>query len=98
KYSCSGSLLILTKGSTAIDGLSGSGSGCSAAPTRAPRASLPRTRGRVRVGAFRSHPVDPDGPCDVLEALLADVFEGEVEAARRILLDAGRDADAARLG
>jgi len=26
KYSCSGSLLILAKGSTAIDGLSGSGS------------------------------------------------------------------------
>jgi hypothetical protein len=50
------------------------------------------------VGAFRSHPVDPDGPCDVLEALLADVFEGEVEAARRILLYTRRDADAARLG
>src|SRR6266446_946777 len=38
KYSCSGSPLILAKGNTAIDGLSGSGSaGGSAAPTRAPR-------------------------------------------------------------
>src|SRR5690348_7879188 len=37
KYSCSGSPLRLAKGSTAIDGLSGSASGA-AAPTRAPSA------------------------------------------------------------
>ena len=38
KYSCSGSPLIFWKGRTAIDGLSGSGSAGSAAPTHAPRA------------------------------------------------------------
>src|SRR6266446_1107243 len=38
KYSCSGSPLILAKGSTAIDGFSGRArAGGSAAPTRAPR-------------------------------------------------------------
>jgi hypothetical protein len=36
KYSCSGSPLMFVKGNTAIDGLSGSGG--SAAPTRAPSA------------------------------------------------------------
>src|SRR5579864_5819731 len=35
---------------------------------------------------------------DVLEALLADVLEGEVEAAGGVFLDAGRDADATGLG
>jgi hypothetical protein len=50
------------------------------------------------VGEGSADPVCPDGPRDILERLLAHVFEGEVEAARRILLDAGRDADAARLG
>jgi hypothetical protein len=49
-------------------------------------------RGRAREGAFQSHPIDPDGSRDVLERLLADVFEGEVEAPRGILLNAGRDA------
>src|SRR5207245_766734 len=71
---------------------------------RAARASLPSpdlirgSRGRVRVGVFRSHSVHPNGPSDVLERLLAHVFEGEVELARRILPNAGRDANAARLG
>src|SRR5215472_7303249 len=46
----------------------------------------------------RSDAIYPDGPSDVLELLLADVFEGEIETARRVLLDAGRHADAARLG
>jgi hypothetical protein len=47
---------------------------------------------------LRTHPIDADRPRDVLERLLADVFEGEVEAARRVLLNTRRDADAARLG
>src|SRR5216683_1332359 len=65
KYSCSGSPLMLAKGSTAIDGLSGSDSaGGSAARTRAPpgqarglrltpRASLPRDP-RVKPGEGRA--------------------------------------------
>jgi hypothetical protein len=55
-------------------------------------------RGRVREGAFRSHAVCPDGPRDVFERLLAHVFESEVEAARRIFLNARGDTDTARLG
>src|SRR6187200_3684596 len=34
KYSCSGSLLIFTKGKTTMEGLSGSGSACGAAVLR----------------------------------------------------------------
>src|SRR6266851_8229520 len=37
-------------------------------------------------------------PCDILEGLLAHVFEGEVELASGVFLHARRDADAARLG
>ena len=55
-------------------------------------------RGRVGEGASRSHPINTDGPGDVLQRLLAHVFEGEVEARRRILLDAGRYANPTRLG
>ncbi len=35
---------------------------------------------------------------DVFQALLAEIVEGEVEAAGGVFLDAGRDADAAGLG
>ena len=91
KYSCSGSPLILAKGSTAIDGLSGSSADAGQLP---PRGSGRRRR---RVGEV-THAVDPHWPRDVLELLLADVFEGEVEPARGILLHARRDADPAGLG
>jgi len=50
------------------------------------------------VGEGRVDAIDAHQASDVLERLLADVFEGKVEAARDILLDAPRDADAARLG
>jgi hypothetical protein len=62
KYSCPGSPLILAKGRTAIDGLSGSANaGGSATPhPRAARASLPRMRGRVRVAAYHSQPINKD--------------------------------------
>jgi hypothetical protein len=63
-----------------------------------PHPSLPRRRGRVREGAFRSDAEGADGPRDVLELLLADVFEGEVEPACRILLHPRRYADPAGLG
>ena len=67
KYSCSGSPLILAKGSTAIDGLSGSGSGV----------------GRPCLGLFgpagAGSAVDPHRPRDVLDLLLAQILEGEIE-------------------
>src|SRR6516225_1966023 len=83
KYSCSGSPLMLANGSTAIDGLSG-GEG------RNSLVSMPSRR--------LSHSVCPDRPRDILERLLAHVFEGDIETACGILLNAGRDADAAWLG
>ena len=97
KYSCSGSPLILANGSTAIDGLSGSGS--SAAPhPRVTRASLSRLRGRVREGAFRPHPVGADRAGNILQCLVAHIREGEVELARRVLLHPRRDADPTGFG
>ena len=57
-----------------------------------------RMRGRVREGAFQSHSVCPDGTRDVFERLLAHVLKGKVEAPRGILLNAGRNADAAGFG
>jgi len=63
-----------------------------------PHPSLPRPRGRVREGACQADTVGTDRSRDVLERLLADVLEGELKAARRVLLNAGRDADAARFG
>jgi len=41
---------------------------------------------------------DADRPRDVLEALLAEIREGEVEPACRVLLHPRRNADAAGLG
>src|SRR6516164_5225710 len=41
--------------------------------------------------------VRPDRPRDVLERLLSHVFKSEAEAARGVLLNAGRNADSARL-
>jgi hypothetical protein len=45
----------------------------------------------------RRDPKDTHRPGNVFQWLLADVFEGEVELARGVLLHASRDADAARL-
>lgn len=38
-----------------------------------PRAFLPRTRGRVGEGVCRPDPVHPHRPCDVFQALLAEI-------------------------
>ena len=46
----------------------------------------------------RANPIDVHWPSDVFELLVPHVFEDEIELARGILLNAGRDADAARLG
>ena len=88
KYSCSGSPDKFWNGKTAIDGLSGSGI--------TPTLPSPRKRGRVREGAFQSHPVYAYRPCDILEALLAHVLERKIEAARGVLLYTRGDADPAR--
>jgi len=53
---------------------------------------------RQRRQGCATHRVGTHRPGDVLELLLADVFKGEVETARGILLHTSRDADAARLG
>jgi len=45
--------------------------------------------------AFRAHRIDPDRPGDVLDALLAHVFEGVGEPVADVVADRARDADAA---
>ena len=58
-------------GRTAIDGLSGSDKA-----------------GRVSCGCrHQAHPIDSNRPRDVLKLLLADILEGDVELAVRVLLD-----------
>ena len=61
-------------GSTAIDGLSGSGKRGGGAAVGGRRISVAR------------HSVNPDRAGDVLEAVLADVVEGEGRACRDVLL------------
>ena len=88
KYSCSGSPLMLLKGSTAIDGLSFAGS---ALVARGRRASAERPAEQVDA-------VDPDRPVDVLQRLLAHILEGEVEPVADMVADRRRNRDAAGLG
>ena len=71
-------------GSTATEGLSGSGSAAGSSLGCATR--------------LAANSEDPHRPCDVLELLRADVLEGEIELACGVLLYACRHADAARLG
>src|SRR5712672_1798970 len=82
KYSRSGSPLILAKGSTAIDGLSGSARGDfrSALPSADPNA------------------VDMHRAGDVLDLLLALVIKGEIELVTHLVADNPADADPAGLG
>src|SRR5262245_23433362 len=68
------------------------------------RASLPRDPrvkpggGRVREGAFRSHPVDAQLPCNVLQTLLTQILEREVEPVAHLIVHDPADANPARLG
>src|SRR5262249_30281400 len=65
-----------------------------------------RLFGKRRIGAGLRHrrlrgrdrAVGSDRPRDVLERLLADVFEGEIQPARGVLLDPRRNTDPARFG
>src|SRR6516164_9606823 len=90
KYSCSGSPLILAKGSTAIEGLSGSGNTSSL--------TLPRLRGRVREEAFRPHPVDPHRAGDVFDLPLAQVLEDEGQPVANLVMDRVGDEHPAGIG
>ena len=77
---------MLTKGSTAIDGLSGCRGRC-------------RLRGggrRSRCGLAVEHDLeDADRPADVLDLLLAEILEGDVEPVADLVAHRGRHADAA---
>jgi hypothetical protein len=86
KYCCSGSLLMLAKGSTAIDGLSGSGStGCASADG-------------ALGGSGIANPVDPHWPGDILELLLAQILKGEIELVAHLVADDPADANPPGLG
>ena len=80
-------------GSTAIDGLSGSGS---AGP--APALPFPAAGAGISERALRSDAVDPNRASEVLQALLADIYEGAIEPALDLVVHDARDADPARLG
>src|SRR5438309_3554263 len=79
KYSCSGSPDMFWNGNTAIEGLSGKVSG-------GWTAGMP-------AGGRRSDFVSAYRPSDVLEVLFAQIFEGQIEPAGRILLHPRRNAD-----
>src|SRR6516164_1574088 len=103
KYSCSGSPLILAKGSTAIDGLSGR---ARAGQLPSPASRLWRSgpspvitgeggprRNRGGVGEGGAYPMGPHRPGNIFELLLAEVFEDKIELAGGILLHPSRDAN-----
>src|SRR5689334_14574990 len=94
KYSCSGSPLRLAKGSTAIDGLSGSGS---AVPTL-PSLACGRLRGRVREGAFRSDPVHPHWAGDILDLLLAQIIKDQGQPVAHVVVNRIGDKHPAGIG
>src|ERR1700739_2637560 len=88
KYSCSRSPLILAKGSTAIDGLSGNGSAGPPPPPPSPSRLAPPSpasgggggrpgRAGGGVGEGRAHPVDPQRPGDVLYLPLTQILKGK---------------------
>ena len=69
KYSCSGSPLMFWNGRTAIDGLSGR-----------PSAAW---RSRALAALLEPQPKGADRPRDVLQRLLAHIFEGEADSCRQ---------------
>ena len=78
KYSCSGSPLMLVKGSTAIDGLSGSGKGLGAAKHGDIRGrDFPEAGDRVHADRLRDV-LDVVAPeiDDAMRQQLVDVLEG----------------------
>src|SRR4029077_16127597 len=109
KYSCSGSPLILANGNTAIDGLSGRGRGAAGPPPPRPRPLAPpppRARRPARGGwgggggggPFRSHPVHPHRPCDVLDLLLAQILKDKGQPVADVVVNCVGDEHAAGIG
>src|SRR5215831_4609051 len=81
KYSCSGSPLILAKGNTAMDGLSGSGSAGGAG---------------VGALLAAANPVDAHSPRDIFDLLLAQILKGEIELVAHLIAHDAADADPTR--
>src|SRR5580704_6629277 len=103
KYSCSGSPLILANGSTAIEGLSGSGS--AGLPSPASRGTLSRIAGeggprraRGGVGEGRAHPVDPHWAGNVFYLLLAQILEDKGQPVAHVVMHRIGDEHAAGIG
>ena len=91
KYSCSASPLMLAKGSTAIDGLSGSGgTGFSGLPAAGAAASPERLPDLQRI--------DPDRLGDVLELRRAEIADREIEPRFHLTIGVLGQADRAGLG
>ncbi len=84
KYSCSGSPLILAKGSTAIDGLSGSGSAGG--------------DWVFASGAGISNPVDAHRPGNVFDLLLAQILEDKGQPVAHVIVDRIGDEYSAGIG
>src|SRR5271167_4498801 len=84
KYSCSGSPLILAKGSTAIDGLSGSGSTGNA-----------RTDGALGGVA---NPVDAHGAGNVFDLLLAQILKDKGQPVANVVMNRIGDKHPASIG
>src|SRR6202022_2455790 len=107
KYSCSGSPLMFWNGSTAIDGLSGSGMGGPPPPRPPPLAlgTLSRMGGgggprRLSdgVGEGRANPVDPHRAGNVLDLLFAQILEDKGQPVAHLVMDRVGDEDAAGIG
>ena len=86
KYSCSGSPLMFWNGSTAIDGLSGNGSGARAVKSEV----------RAMLSPAILHIEHAHRPRDVLDLLLAPVVKAETELVAHLVAHDAADADAAR--
>src|SRR5215472_6147527 len=89
KYCCSGSLLRLLKGSTTIDRRGATGGEVDAVDEAF-------ASGHAHC-AIKAHCKDPNRPCDVLDALLAIVFEGVIEPVAHLIANDAADTDPARL-
>jgi len=62
------------------------------------RAFLPRLRGRAREGAFRSHPVDPHRPRNVLERLPPHILKDKGQPVANMVLNRIGDEHPAGIG
>jgi hypothetical protein len=91
KNSCSGSPLMLTNASTAIDGL------LAAARAEAHAGLAAGARGGRHV-LVQAHPEHPDRPGQVLDVLTAEISERDAEPVAHLVADRARHADAARRG